>query len=409
MNERGIQRYNARTANVVAYSGELQAVSSFLLPGDRTISFIISGGTASQRYEPLLPVFMMNVGVNPVLVLHDHDTAMEALVQHVWKDKCLASGQRILMCAVNESTPRFEPFFGMSPILAIRCLRRVAEKLPYTVSPGFERTAMAHLDILENMNVPISLTGLYYLAGIRDMGRFHDMVMRLPCGQAEAQRIWAELGVDEAGGREQFELFRHVVTNFAAEAMQSGWQAETRPGGANFMVALQRCGTMLIDVNDMNADLLMTYLAEELRLSGKRHFVLILDGVHITEEIAGLLRDTDATFGIISENAVDAVKGGDDGFAALAERAKCIVLFKHKTGPTAQKLAELFGKYERIVRTQSMGSDRAAFHLFNRGHHEGEQYAPEESYRVRPEEILGLGPRQAIIFDAENDRIIHYN
>lgn len=123
----------------------------------------------------------------------------------------------------HQRNSEFEPFFGMNEMQVVLSLRQLAYKLNYSVTPRFERVVKAHLSILKELNIPISLSGLNYLCQFYDIGEFHENIMALPCGEAISRRIWADLGIDSEDSNSQFDLFRAVISNLSHDASRGGW------------------------------------------------------------------------------------------------------------------------------------------------------------------------------------------
>ena len=93
----------------------------------------------------------------------------------------------------------------------------------------------------------------------------------------------------------------------------------------------------------------------------------------------------------------------------FAERINCFIFFKHGTGKTAAALSEIIGKYDHTKVEASQGTARGFFRILPHDRHEDIRFSTENRYRVMPEEITGLYPGQAIVFDASTDQIIYFN
>lgn len=405
---------NMQLANVFSNSGQLEQIGGYLCAGGKLLDFMISGGTeAEERYLPVYPVLDFIIGKMPVVVLHTNHIYMEEMVSEVWyamRDMEEDFISPLWVC--NNDTPCFEPFYGMADMLVIAVLRQLAVKLNYIVTPRFERTVRAHLSILKELEIPNSLSGLYYLCQFYDIGEFHENVMALPCGETKARRIWADLGVDDESGNGQFDLFRAVIHNLAHDAGQSGWKSDRTVCDCNCLQAIEKNGAIVLSVNDMYSNLLLAYLTEELKVHTHTPFFLLIDGVKFSDE--NMLeylcaQNTGCRLGIISENAVDQIGSDEDAFFRLAERMNCFIFFKHNTGKTAAVISEVFGKYDYMKAEASQGVSRGIFSIIPRDRHEDIRYTTENRYRVMPEEILGLGSSQAIIFDTDIDQIIYFN
>lgn len=410
-NKNGAAQANQQLSRVYSGRGRLEDLGTYLCRGDEPARFIISGGSQpDDRYEPLFHFFYSFIGRYPMIVLHDHDVHMEAMVAQAWEEAGL--GEESPLWTVNQSNAAFEPFYGMDDQQVTAAVRQLAKKLGYTVSPRLERCTRAHLAILRELEIPASLSGFYYLCQFSNMGEFHDNVLALPCGEAASKRLWADLGVDGEDGGEQFDLFRTVIFNLARDAGQSGWNDTNSVAGLNCLEAIRGQGTLLLSLSDLSSELLLPYLVEEWKGITRTPFILLIDGIRIQDEqMLDYLRrsSTGCYCGILSENIVDAIQNDEDVFARLAERMDCFIFFKHGTGKTAEALSEVIGRYEHTKVETSQGTSRGFFQFLPKDRHEDVRFSTENRYRVMPEEITGLLPGQAIVFDVGADQIIHFN
>lgn len=410
-NQKRIAAANQRLSNIYHSRGQLSGLGAYLCTNQAPASFIISGGAnTDEKYEPLRQFLGAFTGCCPMIVIHNNDKRMAELVEYTWQDTGAADNSPLWI--VDQSHPEFEPFYGMNDTQVVTTMRQLANKLHYTVTPRFERVIRAHILILKELEIPISLSGFYYLCQFQDMGEFHDNILSLPCGEAAGSRIWADLGADSEDSNNPFDLFRTVVSNLAGDCVQSGWNTENSVASQNCLEAIRQNATMLLSVNDSYTELLLPYLVEELKSNAQQPFILLIDGIRIKDEqlLDYLQRgNSGCCCGIISENAVDAIGGDENKFLQFTERVDCFIFFKHGTGKTAATLSEIMGKYDHTKAVASQGSARGFFSLLPRDRHEDISISTENRYRVMPEEITGLYPGQAIVFDAANDQIIYYN
>lgn len=343
-------------------------------------------------------------------MIHRGSRELEHVAISVMKNANINGEKKLRI--INQDNPFFEPFRGMGDMQVNRIIKALAEKLNYSLTPGFEKIVYAHLEILHLLKIPVSLTGLVYLCSFRDMAEFHANIMQLPCEERTARRIWSDLGIEGDENNGQFDLFRNVIRGLQAEAMQSGWTEKNKVTQLNCVETMQNGGALLLSINDMHSDLLMTYLAEELKEAGMREFMLLLDDIKLTDEnfLSFLKRaGNNCHIGIISDNIVNMFEGNKDNFQLVMERMNCIVLFKHSTGSVAQILSELIGKYDYTKVDSSYGTNRGFFNILPEGKHEELHYSIENRYRVMPEEIINLYAQQAIVFDTRTNEIIFYN
>lgn len=411
--DRLVNKFNMQMSNVYTSKGCLENISGYICSDGKLNNFLISGGVEpDDRYMPLFSVLDSLIGRIPVIIIHSGDAYIEAMAMESWKIFNLDSEYPTKFWNCNGRNPLFEPFYGMNEMQIVNTLRHLSMKLNYMVTPRFEKVVKAHLSILKALEIPYSLSGLYYLSQFDNIGEFHDNVMALPCEEAVTKCIWADLGADDEGGNGQFDLFRAVINNLAHDAEQSGWNSDNTVCDCNCMQTIMNNGTLVLSINDMYSNMLLPYLTEELKTQGAHQYFILFDGITLKDE--NLLeylciQSSGCTFGIVSENAVDQVGSSEEAFLRVTERMDCIVFFKHGTGKTATILSEVFGKYDYTKIEQSQGVSRGFFKFCPQDRHDDIKYSTENRYRVMPEEILGLMNGQAIIFDMRSDQIIHYN
>lgn len=401
-------RYNARVSNVFTSRGNLTDLAGYFFSGYGPVSFMVGGGSAAERYAPLMRFLQEVIGRMPVIVLHGQSRLLEDHICQAWG--LLPEQERPPLWITNSNRPYFEPFVGMSVGQLISTVRRLGQTLGYTAQPRLERVVRAHAEVLRQLQIPLSLTGLSYLCSFVDMGELHANVMELPCGQDTARRIWADMGADADDG--QFDLFRTAVQNLEKDASRSGWIADEQISEYNIITAMQRRAVLTVSVDRYYTEQMLPYLLEELKIAGGQQFVLLIDGLQIRDEAfleylcapsASCVR------GYLSDNVLELTGGDENQFLRLAGGVSSFVFFKHSTGRTATVLSEVFGRYEHTKISTTQGTNRGAYQIFARGRHDDVQYTTENRYRVMPEELMALGQRQAIVFDTQTDQIIHFN
>ena len=93
-------------------------------------NFLISGGVeAYRRYQPLGPVLDAVVGTCPLIILHSGEGYMLDLLTRLGRDGREEKDPPLWV--IDERSPSFEPFCGMSVMQAVATLRQLAKKLGY--------------------------------------------------------------------------------------------------------------------------------------------------------------------------------------------------------------------------------------------------------------------------------------
>lgn len=395
-------------SNIYSSRGDLTRLGAYLYTETAPTNFIISGSTdPNSRLAPLYQYLHAFMGRYPMIVLHNGDSAMEDCAADVWNKHEL--GDNFPLWIVNQEDHGFEPFFGMDTHQVISVMRMLAARLNYTITPRLERVVRAHISILQEIEMPVSLCGFHYLCQFTDMGEFHDRILEQH-GEVDGNRIWADLGAGSAESDNQFDLFRAVISNLAGDAAYSGWES-SKISMANCLEAIRRQATLLLSVNDLHTELLLPYIVQELKSYSGRPFILLTDGIRIGKDLAEYLRSMGEAcyFGLVSENIVDAVGNGSNDFLRLAEKVGCFIFFKHGTGTTATSISDVMGKGDYTRIDGSEGESTRFFRILPSDKHKDIRYSTENRYRVMPEIVTGLYPDQAIIFDADADKITFFN
>lgn len=407
MFDRRIAHNNDKISNTYYDRGTFRDLGLYTCPDGRVRNFLISGGVSRDRHVCMMETLSCLAGRAPLIVIHGNDPYAETAVVEAWRN-APADGKRPLAVA-GVSNRLFEPFLGMSIMQTIACLRVLALKLGYTPQPSFERVVRAHITILENLRLPISLSGFYYLTEFRDMGKFRANICALPCGEEAGARLWADLGVDT--DISQLDLFRAVITNLAGESAQSGWDPGRSIGTCNCITAIREGKTFVLSVDPAYITLLMPYLVEELKAAGICEYMMILDNVAVCDEMMEHVSRSGANLhcALCADNAVECFAGDEEKFQRFGGKMNSFVFMKHVTAKAAGAVAELCGKFDRSRAEVSEGTGRGFFNILPEGRHSDVRYSTENTYRIMPETIMGLVQGQAVIYDAAEDRIIYFN
>ena len=400
---------NDRSANIYYAQGKLNQLGGYICYGDYPINFIVSGEvTGYERYEPVREYIGKYIGHIPIIILHNNNMNIEHMLYNV----CQVSRPKCPVWVVNNQNRQWEPFFGMSDMQVISILRKLAEKMNYSLSPSFQRVAMAHFDILRLLKLPMSLSGLHYLCKFRDMGEFHENILALPCDQSRAMRIWADLGTDLTGGDNQFDLFRTIIMGFANAAFLDGWNPDNNICDRNIAHAVNYNAVYAMPINESQSELILTYITEEMKMAG-RPFIIITDGIKLQDEyIADYLTDPNNNnffYGAIGRNIAESFGQNENMFKRLCAKTQYIILFKHATSATASKFSEVIGNYDAMKSESTYGRDIRHFSLMPRDNTKTVSYSIENRNRVKPDAITRLESNQAIVFNTNNDQVIFYN
>ena len=427
-----IEKANRYESNTFFASGSLESLGSYLFDADwNAVNFVISGGVRPEdRIAPLYVLLAAYAG--PVIVLHDQDRAMEAVVQAVVSERNAqypACSARFL----NQYDRGFEPFLGMNKTQVSNAIRRIAQSSGLTPEANLEEVVSAHIDILEQINFPVSpspvsLSGFQYLCGFKNMDEFYHNVLALPCGKEKAKQIWAALDTDPETGRKQFALFRTVIEKLAYEASRNCWndakfyvdgdmiKRRSYEDDVNCARVLAEGGFLTLAIDSQNAEIFLEYLVEELKMSSSFPALFLVDGVNLSKEFLNCLRlmGSHFCFGFLGNNVLgEMITYADEQekriSLGLVEKVKRFIILKHNTSEAAEAFSRVAGNYDEWRFSMSDGFQRGIFQLWADGYQRANAYNQENTYRVKPEDITSLGPGQAIVFDTFSNQILRFN
>lgn len=399
-----LEAENWKNANKYVSSGSLESMGQCLCRNGFPVNFIISGNTYMEgKYAPVKYLLSNMYKEMPVVILHNGN--------EVIKDIAISSFEGNV-CNITSANKDFEPFFGMNEAKVATILKNLANKMGYIAAPKLQKIIRAHIRILELLNIPVSLTGLYYLCQFHNMNEFYENIMELPCEQRVAEGIWSDLCISQDSENDQFELFRAVINELAFEAEENGWSYDGEITGINCIETIYGNGKMLLEINNSHSDLFLEYIAEELKLISDRQYLLIFDGIHIDEGslLTFIQRDNRRCIcGIITDNAAGCFGESEEEFKKVIERMQFMIMFSHGSNNAAVALSEAIGKYDCRKMIQGVSVNKGYYNIFNKDSGKNYSIIEENLYRVMPEEILGLNSEQAIIFNMIEDEVIVFN
>lgn len=359
---------------------------------------------------PLYYPLYSSLGEIPIVVLHNHDVALDMFIQEVWERKFGYDTQADIW-RFGASQTGYEPFYGMTERQVIDAVKRVARRLQYRIEANFETIVKAHISILGKKDMSFSLTGFQYLCGFQNMNEFHHNIL-LCFGEREGKRVWADLDAnsDQSG---QFNLFRTVIDNLVADAAWNGWADDDRVDNVNCISALRENRVIMLDINPFHSDFFLNYLTEELQCGFP--FVFILDGVSFGTEILDFLqRMSQGSFVLMGDNVTGLYKAPQPQptktlwLDEMAEKSRLLILLKHRTGPAATVFSQIVSEYEAEKASSSSDYTYERHHLLASGYRTGTNIGTQDEARLKPQDLMNLYPGQAVVFDTATNQLIYF-
>ena len=407
MNENRLARLNMQNADITHYTGSVDALGAYVFPSGWKTNFLVSGGFSANRLPALGAALLDSMGQMPVIVLHNGFPGVETAFADILR-VLEHEGISVTYAAVDQHHPELEPFYGMAEGDVLSCLRKMAVKLNYEASALFDTTARAFFKILNLSNIPLCLSGLYYLCSIAHQGELHKLVHSLPISEADARLLWSEVNSSENDG--PYKQFQSVVKAFADEASHSGWVGGHGNATVNCLAAEKLGASLLLTLDDGHAELMSIYLAEEIKLLRGPALILLYDitpGVELVDAIVN--QSGRLYFGILGDHVASLFRAKPEQFSDVTSRVGSMILFHHNTAEAAEPYSKIIGQYDEIRQEQNVGQNRQFGAILPQGRNDGVVYRQQTVFRVKPQDITSLNPGEAFVYlPVYGNQIIYY-
>lgn len=374
-----------------------------ILDNYEPINFVISGGVNIVDRLSLLHSYLKRfIGQNPIVVMHGEDTLLEQVLFD------LSQKYNCKYDIVNIHNKIYEPFLGMEETQIIKVLKNIASQLQYTMTPHFENVVRTYMKILSKLNIPICLSGFYYLCTFDDIQEFHQNIIEL-FGEEQGYRVWSAFEIDNPYCNTQYELFHIIILRLADSFKKNGWSDDFQYGNINLLQETKNSNIISISINNLFNDITQIYFAEELKGLNK-NTVFLIDDVKLNDaSFYNLLEEARFHCGIISRDLMNMVGNNEQFLVRFIEKSRLLIILKHGTSINAEFFSKIIGNYEHIKTDYTEGVNHDYFKLFPKGKQKSIHRSIENKYRVMPEQIMSLDKNQAVILDILNNKILFLN
>ena len=389
---RNIEMGNELRRGITSY--EASDIEAFIERDREVGNYLISGGISYNRSRSATSIVTcaLDQGI-PVIVLHEGNTEMENYMRQV-------------------------PFFANQKIF-------ISPQAAF-YDPFYNRTDQEICDIVlrsANENREIKSNGQYYISGIAEFIRskniptYCEMFLRTPFNDLfekldeavslnylSSQRATQIRNLLMQGQSEQssIQVFFSQLDREGGGILST---KSTRANAVNIRDAVTRGSMIMIDIGSRSNELLLNVVISEIYdvLASGKSIALILDEISIdaNKELAKLVRSgsTKCRLSLVAEDVYSMLGSDDNLFHSLVGRSSKCVVFSHFDGTSCTKWADVFGQYE----VDKISHNVTTHQNFQFGYGSGNQNAINVSqsreYRIKPEEIAGMGPRDIFILD----------
>ena len=312
------------------------------------------------------------------------------------------------VCLINRCNPVYDPFVGAT------------------------NSEIARLVISSaNNNCKINAVGRYYLSGIADyircnnksprcymyincphlmlMDRINDAENRGLINQSDSRKIISQIlqGEVERGGIENF---------FHELALQSnGILADkTNALRAVSLMTVSRNNQILsVDVQSNTNQLLVNLLINETESvrSGGNKMLVVIDSINVSS--GNLLTNYIKQSGsnscaiISSDDAFSEFGGSNDEFYAFVGKCSKLIVSKHSSAYSCQKLSDVIGSYDKQEISRTFTETMNYMGKWGISSGESENISIKRDQIVKPEEIQRLNNEEVYIIDKQSGELAY--
>lgn len=388
---RKIQEANEMNQRIVRYRpSQIEAFIEDTVPVE---NMLFSGGANDIRVRAMLrAIECACIQGYMVLILHCGNSELEQGLNGYFGANNV--------CLVNRNNPIYDPFVGISNAEIARLVVSSAPK-----------------------NNKINSVGRYYLNGISDYIRSNhkspQCYMFINCphmtlidrvNDAESQgRISSNDARMIVSQIMQGEVERGSIENFFHELSLQGSAVLAKKSNAayavNLMEATNRQQIFSVDIQSESNALLINLLVNETEavISQGVKMLIVADSIKIgaSEALINYIKRGGNINGAIisSDDAFAEFGGSDNDFFAFAGKCSKIVISKHSSAYSCQKLSDSIGFYDKQEVSSSYSRNVNYFGRWGAGSGQTESISIKRENIVKPEEIQRLSNDEVYILD----------
>lgn len=395
-----IQIQNELRKNITEY--QPSAIEAFFDLNEPLVNTVISGGQNESRSRAVVAssICSYNAGV-PVIILHESNKLLEKKMHSTF-------GGTNSIVIVNVSNPVYDPFKNLSNNEISSLIINSTNKT-YQIQPA----------------------GIYYINGITEFIRakkihpYCDMYLTCPYGDLfekidEAEQTLFIQSSDANSIKSllmQGQTERSNVETFFSKLQDESNGIIAKKINLNNAVSIKNVvdlgGIIMVDVQTSTNTLMLNIMINEVvnTLKSGREIMLVVDSISVVsnkflEEV--IKSNSSKCITVLSSEDIYAMFGSDESlFNTVVANSKKSIVFKHNTGVSSSKWAEIFGYYEKNEISNTIGSNSSHRGGYGYGTNNSFNVTTKREYIIKPEEISRMNQKEVYIVDCNNGKLIH--
>ena len=374
-------------------------IEAFIDDISPTENMLFSGGANSIRIRAMLRAIECAwLQGYMVLVIHCGNSELEQGLSSYFGANNV--------CLVNRNNPSYDPFAGASNAEIARLVISSAAK-----------------------SYKINSAGRYYLYGVSDYIRSNQknpmcyMFINCPhftlidrVNDAESQgRISPNNARMIVSQIMQGEVERGGIESFFHELSLQGSSVLAKKSNAahavNLMITTSRQQVFSVDIQSTSNSLLISLLINETEaiISQGRKMLVLVDNIRIgaSDVLANYIKHAGSTNSAIvsSDDAFSEFGGSDNDFFAFAGKCSKMIISKHSSAYSCQKISDAIGSYDKQEISGSYSRNVNYFGRWGMGTGQTENVSIKRENIVKPEEIQRLNNDEVYILDKHSGEL----
>lgn len=390
---------NENNKNIVRY--QPSAIEAFFSPTDPLGNIIISGGLCVLRNRAIIGALdsALHNGIS-VVVLHAGNQMLESMLQQRYKN--------IHVFTRNNSI--YEPLIGLSNAEICRLVQSSVTK-QCGIQSGGQYYIEGMTEFIRSKNIPPYCEMFITCPHLELFDKVDDAEMKGHISSSLAQRIKTSLVQGQAQRSDvenYFNMLRHQAQGLLATKANLKKAQSMRS-------IINHNGFAVLDVGSNTNDLLINLALCDLTsaLNNGRKLMLVVDGLvsSASEKLEQVIKNSGAgVYAVVSSDDVYAALNADDNlFASTIGKATKSIIYRHTSGLSCNKWAEVLGYYEKqeVSNTYTNGRNYQSMFSIVPGQMNTDSINVnlKRDYIVRPEEISRMAKDEVYIMDAVNNEL----
>jgi hypothetical protein len=381
---RGVEQYQPITAN------------DLFPPQSCNENIVISGGNAPERLKFSECIIENNVNYGrSMIVLHLGNTALESIV-----------ARKSTGIAVNRSNKLFDGFtsFNLQEICQVVF---DTHKSKYDIKPAGRYILQIVYDLLTAQKMRPYFSNYANFAYHQIPEKINDCLMRGLITQDKANELNSLLMMGQAECAKIDTFFYDMTAQMSHIATANA----NSTGGSSVLSAIKKNQILSIDLNSSANIMLVELIVNTLTIAMSRgyEFSLFLDDVAVSnnESLKNMLCHKSNHNNIICSKDLWALfTGKEDMFVSVVGEAEKTVIMNHGSSKSCKQWSEYIGEYDKIEIQRNRGGGFSQSSRWGYNANVGQSMVEKREYKVKPEQINRLSPREIFVYDNQSGALI---